>query len=49
VIKVILYRHKEPEIGLDCSKGFTLSFFEGEEEVATLTYEVEDKEDGTKR
>ena len=35
-MKIILYRHKEPEGGLDVSKGFTIGFFEGNDEIATF-------------
>lgn len=34
--RVTLFRHKEPETGMDCKKGFTIEFEHG-----TLTYEPE--------
>lgn len=46
-IKIILYRHKESELGLDCSKGFTLSFFDtdnDDDELATLDYQPFDED-----
>lgn len=38
-MKIILYRHKQPETGLDVSKGFSISFFEDDEnEIAQLDF-----------
>lgn len=44
-LEVILYRHKEPELGLDCSKGFSLGIWLDGEEIASLEYSPNKEED----
>ena len=42
--KLKLWRHKEPELALDLSKGFTMTFFCDMEELGSLVYEPDKEE-----
>lgn len=42
-LNIILHRHKEPELGLQCGRGFTIALWFDGKEVGEITYEPDEE------